>query len=117
MDPDTHDIDIWLNETLNNWAEQGTLSSQRSAQLQMGISKLAYQEKKRSFIRKICSLVAAIITFLWFLFANCPVAAAACTGNTVVFTHVFQFKTVSLVLILFGFIIKKQFDINNEVCL
>lgn len=104
MDPETRDIDIWMKETLNSWAEQGALSSDKSAQLQISISKLANREKKNHFKRKVCRFVAAIITFLWFLLANCQVAAAAYMGNTIDSTHSFQLKLVSLTLVLLCYI-------------
>ena len=112
MDPETRDMDTWMKKALTNWTEQGALSPEKSAQLRMSIAQLASQEKKNRFKRKVCGLVAGIITFLWLLLANCPVAAAAYRGSTAGSTHSLEFKAVILILVLFGFIIKYQYDLQ-----
>jgi hypothetical protein len=83
---DSKDIDLWMQETLNSWAQQGSLSSDKSIQLQANIAKLAQGEKK-SLSRRIYSLAAAIITFIWLLFVSCPAAAAAYAGTSFYSSH------------------------------
>lgn len=83
MDSEPRNIDLWVQETLNSWAEQGTLSRGRSDQLHLKIVQLARQERKNRLIRKACGLVAGTIICIWLLFANCPVAAASYAGSPV----------------------------------
>lgn len=115
MEPESRDMDTWMKKTLTNWAEQGTLSSEKSAQLRMSIAQLASQEKKNRFKRKVCGLVAGIITFLWLLLANCPVAAAAYRGSTAGSSHSLEFKAIILILVLFGFILKHNMISRYEI--
>lgn len=118
MDFETRDIDLWMQETLNSWAERGTLSSEKSAQLQMSVSKLASEEKKSRFTRKVCGLVAATITFIWLLFASCPIAAASYVDSPIISTHSPEAKVVGLFCILIYFFIKPQFQsqiTNNNI--
>jgi len=99
-------MDLWIQETLNNWAEQGTLPLGRSEQLQMKIAKLAHQERKNSLTSKACGLAAGILTCIWLLFANCPVAAASYVGNPIPSTYSCQFILTGLFAILICFFIK-----------
>lgn len=121
MEPETRDIDVWMKETLNNWAEQGTLSLEKSAQLQMNIAKLANQERRNHFTRKICSIVAAIITFIWLILGSCPVAAASYVDRPIHSTHFPQVMIVSLFIILICFFLNllfrkanSNFEVNYE---
>lgn len=78
MDAEPRNVDEWMQDALNNWAEQGALPSDKSAQLRAQIVRLAQRERRNRWIRKLYGLAAAIITWIWMLFASCPVAAAAC---------------------------------------
>lgn len=114
MDPETRDIDMWMKKTLNNWAEQGTLSLEKSAQLQMNIAELANQERKNHFTRKVCSIVAAIITFIWLIFGSCPVAAASYVDRPIHSAHFSQVIIVSLFIILICFFLNFLFRTANS---
>ena len=120
MDSESQKMDLWMHETLNGWAEQGTLSLERSAQLHLRIAKLAQQERKSRLTRKACGLVAGIVTCIWLLFANCPVAAASYVSNPIHSTHSCQFTFVGLFVILICLFLKHSFqfqttNINFEV--
>ncbi|MDD3308317.1 MAG: hypothetical protein PHO29_14665, partial [Acetobacterium sp.] len=108
MDSEPDNMDLWMQETLNSWAEQGTLSLERSAQLQMKITELAHHEKKGRFTRKVWGLVAAITAFIWMLFANCPVAAASYVSSTFQSNAFSQVWEISLLVILMCFLVKHQ---------
>jgi hypothetical protein len=110
VDSESHELDLWMQETLNNWAEQGTLPLERSEQLQMKIAKLAHQERINSLTRKACGLAAGILTCIWLLFANCPVAAASYAGNSIQSTYSCQSTLVGLFVILICFFIKHPFQ-------
>lgn len=77
---DNHEIERWLNDKLNHWAESGTLPLDKSIQIERHIAELGRLEKKNRFTGRILSIVTAILTLLWMLFASCPVAAASCSG-------------------------------------
>jgi hypothetical protein len=92
---------------------------EKSAQLQASIYKLSNQERRNHFVRKLCGIVTAIITFIWLLFASCPAAAAASIGNPVHPTHFQQDIVVSLFLISICLFMKFQmtnsnFEVNYE---
>jgi len=110
MDSEPRNIDLWMQENLNSWAEHGNLSLDRSTQLHMRIANLAHQERKNRFTRKASGLVAAIISFLWLLFANCPVAAASYVGSSIHSNHFPEVKVIGLLAILICFFIKHQFQ-------
>jgi hypothetical protein len=112
---ETREIDLWMKETLNNWAEQGSLSSERSAQLQLNIINLSKQDRKNYITRKVCGLVAALITFIWLLFASCPVAAASYVGSPKNSTQSPQIKIVVLFSVLIFFFIKHQFQSKIKI--
>lgn len=120
MDSKPRNIDLWMQETLNSWAEQGTLQLEKSTQLQKSIAKLAHQERRKRFTRKVSALAAAILTFIWFLFASCPVAAASYAGNSIHSTQPFQVTVICPLAFLTCFLVKRQFqslttNINFEV--
>ena len=110
MDFEPQKMDLWIQETLNNWAEQGTLPLEKSAQLHLRIAKLAQQERKNRLTRKACGLAAGILTCIWLLFANCPVAAASYVGNPIPSTYSCQFTLIGLFAILICFFIKHPFQ-------
>lgn len=74
------DIEVWLHDKLNHWAESGTLPLDKSIRIEKNIAELGRLEKKNRFTGRILSLITAILTLLWMLFASCPVAAASCSG-------------------------------------
>ncbi len=77
MATEPRNMDLWMETTLNSWAEQGRLSADKSMHLQSMIAEHAHQERKNRISRMIYRLVATIIAYLWLLFARSPVAAAA----------------------------------------
>lgn len=123
MDSKLPNLDLWMEDTLNSWTDQGALSSERSTQLHAIVTNLAHQEKKNHFVRKVFELIAAIITCIWLLFASCPVAAASYLNNTGHISHFPQVDVLALLTILiyfsFNYRIKyhtpnRYFEVNYE---
>ncbi len=108
MDSKLPNMDSWMDDTLNSWAEQGTFSSERSNQLHEIVTNLAHQERKNRLTRKICELVVAIITSLWLLFASCPVAAASNVSDPMHLNHSLQINVIGLLAIFICFFLKNQ---------
>lgn len=78
MESTSDNMDLWMENTLNRWAEAGELPAMQSILLQEMIAKLAYQERKKRMTRRTaCGFIAAMMACLWLLFASCSVAAAA----------------------------------------
>lgn len=114
MDSEPRDLDIWMQEMLNSWAEQGALPSEKSAQLRVRVARLARQERKNRFIRKVYGLAAAIITCIWMLFASCPVAAASYVNNPIYSAPFAQVNAVCIVALLIGFFINHPFRVQTN---
>jgi len=111
VDSEPRKMELWIQGTLNSWAEQGTLSRERSTQLHLSIAKLAQQERKNRLTRKAFELVAGIIiTCIWLLFASCPVAAASYMSSPIHSTLSPQIRVVSILAILIYLLLKHQFQ-------
>lgn len=115
-------IDLWLQNSLKHWAEQGTLSADQSLQIQMKITALAEKERKTHISNKIISILTAIITMLYTLFASCPVAAASYSSSPIAASHSMQILVFCMLFInLAGFLYKNVqpvkiilFEVNYE---
>ncbi|MBP1761613.1 MAG: hypothetical protein H6Q64_1155 [Firmicutes bacterium] len=76
MGSESRDLELWLEGSMQRWAEQGQLPRGKSIQLDKMVARMAQQEKRRRLMRAAFSFVAAFIVCIWLLFTNCPVAAA-----------------------------------------
>jgi hypothetical protein len=82
MGSESQDLEFWIEDSMQRWAEQGQLPREKSIQLDKMVARMAHQEKRRKLMRKAFGLVAAFIACIWLLFTNCPVAAANYLGRT-----------------------------------
>lgn len=105
MDTEPRDMNMWLQETLNNWVDQGALPTDRSAQLECRIRRLARQDRKNRVMRKLYGLALAIATCIWFLFVNCP-AAAASYIVTPYSSHSASLNILILLSVFSGYLVK-----------
>lgn len=99
-----------MQDALKNWADQGALPSDKSAQLRAQIVQLAQRERKNRLIRKLYGLAAAVITWIWMLFASCP-AAAACQGTFNPTAHFALLNIVCFLLILVGILVRQPLQL------
>jgi len=76
MGSESQDLELWLEDSMQRWAEQGQFPRDKSIQLERMVARMAHQEKRRRKIRAVFSFVATFIACIWLLFTNCPVAAA-----------------------------------------
>ncbi len=82
MISEPRDFELWMEEVMNCWAEDGQLPQDKSVQLHAMVARLAHQERRIRLFRTALGFAAALIACIWILFTSCPVAAAAYLGGT-----------------------------------
>ncbi|KUG04373.1 hypothetical protein ASZ90_018214 [hydrocarbon metagenome] len=115
-------MDLRMEKALKSWAEQGGLTSGKSAQLHEFIAELAHQERKRRLTRTACGFAAAVMACIWLLFASCPVAAAAYLGGPIPQPQIALSQVLCFTAVLTCFFLNqishypasKSFEVNYE---
>ncbi len=116
MESSPDNMDLWMENALNCWAEAGDLPAVKSARLQEMIAELAYQERKKRMTRRTaCGFIAAMMACLWLLFASCSVAAAAAyLGTAAVHPQPGSYSMASLVVVSTCYCLKHLLQIKNN---
>lgn len=116
MESSTDNMDLWMENTLNRWAEAGDLSAVKSTRLQEMIAELAYRERKKRMTRRTaCGFIAAMMACLWLLFASCSVAAAAAyLGTAAAHPQPGSYSIACLMVVSTCFCLKHLLQIKND---